>query len=826
MGLLVTIFASLFLLPVNAQQDSLTVVIENISLEADTVLNVQANFPYPIFMFVSVQDTGSNHVPGLASDTAWIPVDGIAQNGRPVVDNWPSLREYFQADPGFPTNSNIYNQRPSPMFTEVADSSGPVIRKFYLIAYLSPAPCGDETVNGDSTRVIDIQVNDGIRDGSALASYIYRGPPRYYDMDATKSASVDTASAGQIFQYSIDVTNTGVSKAFTLTIVDSLPTLITATNYSQPPDSIVGELAYWNYDSLSPGRTISLTYTAEIDSPLAGGINSIASSARIVAICDTLLNNNISIKELVIVPPPPIDLPNLTVSQTVLTDSFAVDVLGDTTWYADEAETYLYAIRVSNSSTSTATDVVVRDAVPDSVSGTGFGSGDTLVWNLGDLPGLSDTTLTFQATVVNSVPFNNFPLVNMVTAESSNEPADSLADNSSATTVLALRNGGVGTGDSTDIAVFQRVRTDSFLVDAGDTTWYALESETYDYFLTIRNIGQFDALDVLLEDILPDSISGAGFNGSDTLRWDLGTLSALSDTTLAFEVTVTPTVPFNNYPLVNSARGSAANETAGSNGNNSSQSTVLVVRDGSTGGNLSDIAIKTTLQTDSLVTSGSDSIWFARRDEVYSYSIRIRNVSDVTAENVVVTDEIPQRVSIDPGFILPANGVLTGDSIRWNLGDLAPLEEVNLPFEVIVTSVLPPGITTHINRVVASASNEDPAQLSNNTAIDSVFTFVPQPLEACDFFTLDLNVFDPAQDQVLGINFELETSRNVKLDLLDISGYRVTNLYDETFDIGVNRREWNGRTLDGQPVGSGTYVVTLRSIEGRLICWRKVIIRR
>ncbi|MEL6822537.1 MAG: hypothetical protein AAFP70_12300, partial [Calditrichota bacterium] len=763
----------------------------------------------------------------LVSDSEWLAVDAIAQNGRPVADNWPSLQEYFQADPGFPSNSNLYNQRPTPMFIELADSSAPVIRKFYAIAYLSPAPCGDETVNGDSTRVIDITVNDGIRNGNATTSYIYRGPPRYYDMAAAKTASIDTAMAGDTFEYGITITNTGGSKAFTLTVIDSIPNQITASNYSIQPDSIVGPLAFWNFDSLSPSRTWNVTYTAAIDSPLASGTNVLNSSARIVAICDTIQSNNISLKEITITEAPDDPFPNLAVSQTVSTDSFNVETNGDTTWYADEAETYQYQIRVRNNSTAIAEDVVVRDAVPDSVRGNGFSSGDTLVWNLGDLSGLSDTTLTFDATVVSSVPFNNFPLINTVTAEASNEPADSLADNTSTNTVLALRNTGIGANDSTDIAVFQRVRTDSFTVDAGDTTWYALESETYDYFLTVRNIGQFDALDVRLQDILPDSINGNGFSGNDTLNWLLGTLAPQQDTTIALEVMVTPTVPFNDYPLINVASGSAANESAGSSSNNISESTVLVVMDtGNTGGGLSDIAVKTSLMTDSLVISGGDSIWFARRSEVYEYTIRVRNVSTETAEDVRVSDFIPTLVSLEPGSILPTSGTFAGDSILWLLGDLAPTEEISLSFEVVVAAALPPGTTTHMNRASASAANEDPSQLDDNTVVDSVFTLVPQPREACEFFTLDLNVFDPAMDQVLGMNFELETSRNVKLDLLDISGYIVTPLYDETFDIGVNRREWDGRTRDGQPVGSGTYVVTLRSIEGRLICWRKVIIRR
>jgi hypothetical protein len=138
-----------------------------------------------------------------------------------------------------------------------------------------------------------------------------------------------------------------------------------------------------------------------------------------------------------------------------------------------------------------------------------------------------------------------------------------------------------------------------------------------------------------------------------------------------------------------------------------------------------------------------------------------------------------------------------------------------------------------INTVLARADNEDPAN-PPGVSVNTVFA-IPATAsggdttlfsESCEAFTLDVNVFEPERGLPLGINFELESGKQVRFDLLDISGYRVTRLYEGNFNAGPNRREWNGFTETGQQVGSGVYVVTLRSDDRELVCWKKVIIRR
>ncbi|MCG8606431.1 hypothetical protein MJD09_15790, partial [bacterium] len=124
--------------------------------------------------------------------------------------------------------------------------------------------------------------------------------------------------------------------------------------------------------------------------------------------------------------------------------------------------------------------------------------------------------------------------------------------------------------------------------------------------------------------------------------------------------------------------------------------------------------------------------------------------------------------------------------------------------------------------VEGRSDNEDPGKLHNNFAESLVFTIPPD--EGCGLFYLDSNVYRPSTSVPLGINFELNSSRSVRLDLYDVSAYHVTMLTESSYITGENRFEWDGETLDGQKVGSGVYVITLRS--GNLVCWKKVIIVR
>jgi hypothetical protein len=75
------------------------------------------------------------------------------------------------------------------------------------------------------------------------------------------------------------------------------------------------------------------------------------------------------------------------------------------------------------------------------------------------------------------------------------------------------------------------------------------------------------------------------------------------------------------------------------------------------------------------------------------------------------------------------------------------------------------------------------------------------------------NPFSPRTE----ITFSLTASGAsgpVRLEIFDISGRRVAGLAEGTMTPGVYTRDWNGRTDDGTPVGSGVYFARLSTREG------------
>ena len=77
-------------------------------------------------------------------------------------------------------------------------------------------------------------------------------------------------------------------------------------------------------------------------------------------------------------------------------------------------------------------------------------------------------------------------------------------------------------------------------------------------------------------------------------------------------------------------------------------------------------------------------------------------------------------------------------------------------------------------------------------------------------FELSQNYPNPFNPNTV-IRFGLPVSSNVKLEVLNILGQRVTILADRRFDAGYHDIEWQGTTADGQLVASGVYFYRLRT---------------
>lgn len=80
-------------------------------------------------------------------------------------------------------------------------------------------------------------------------------------------------------------------------------------------------------------------------------------------------------------------------------------------------------------------------------------------------------------------------------------------------------------------------------------------------------------------------------------------------------------------------------------------------------------------------------------------------------------------------------------------------------------------------------------------------------------FELDGNYPNPFSTSTT-IRFRLEQSRDISVEVFDLSGRLVTTLYEGAAPAGLQAFEWDGRSENGTAVSSGTYLFRVSSSDG------------
>lgn len=156
--------------------------------------------------------------------------------------------------------------------------------------------------------------------------------------------------------------------------------------------------------------------------------------------------------------------------------------------------------------------------------------------------------------------------------------------------------------------------------------------------LIVSNTGSGTARNVIVTDYLPDRLSALG-NDNRILRFEVGDLTEGQSKTIEFKTTSAHTGIYTN-----TARAVA-------------------------NGNLSDEAADETVihKSELMLTKEAPEKQYAGRD--VDYRITVKNTGGATAQNVVVTDPVPNTLS----FVSGNNGARVIDNtITWNIGDLPP----------------------------------------------------------------------------------------------------------------------------------------------------------
>jgi VWFA-related protein len=770
-------------------------------------------------------------------------------------------------------------------------------------------------------------------------------PSQNYDLSISQLAITDSIAVvendsiqvvlqGDTVDYILTVENFGPKTARNFSVWNVTPDSVNIVDFSLRPTEYSADTLFWQFDSLVAGDVLSISLYAEIADSLSSNLFPLTNVSGVIADKDTFEQNNIATTTVYAI----LRSNNqhleydLAISQLAITDSIAV-VGNDSIQVVLQGENVDYILSIENLGHATAHDFRVWNVLHDSVSIVNFSMrptgqiADTLFWQFDSLSAGDVLNISLHAKVADSFPSNLFPLTNISGLIADKDTFEQ--NNIATTTVYAILppdNQQLGY----DLSISQLAMTDSIAVIGNDSIQVVLQGDTVAYILKVENLGPVTAYNFNVWNLLPDSVSIVDYSvqstkqNADTVFWQFDSLAAGDFLNISLHAQVADSLPNNIFPLTN-VSGVIADKDTFEQNNIASTTIYAIAKSYSQPLANVDVSVSQTARTDSFAVVENDTIRFARSGETYSYTITVTNNGLGIAHSVRIINYLPDSVSVKNSQPLP--DIIANDSLVWNLGDLAALSSHKLKFDVTVSSNMPIGKHLLINKVFASALNEDPEFLANNTSIDTVHNFVKPaedllpiivanppivevgdevsvrvqvlfPIESWDIlvyladgninfdyadafinntrlepdrwydidqkytntkmftsaeqeqiifelrtvdifgkvrtaqafvtvmssndFYLDRNVFEVYRLEPLGINFKLSSNRIARLDVFDISGKKITNLTEGSYQAGWNAFTWNGMLENGLTIGSGLYFITLKS--GNYNVMKKVMI--
>lgn len=385
--------------------------------------------------------------------------------------------------------------------------------------------------------------------------------------------------------------------------------------------------------------------------------------------------------------------------------------------YARINDTLTYTIAIKNSGLANANNVFFVDTVP---SGTSFISGSFAAngvtipsasisppgVNLQTLPNNSTLTVTFKVKVKSTIPTPN-PVLNTAQTTFNFIPGTGLAP--------------VFTDATSNIA--QTTIVSAILASSKVATPQVGIFDTITYTIPISNIGNTTAVNVLLIDTLPATVSfeagsitqdGTPISGNPnppgvTLNNILGGRTS----TVSFRVTVL-TIPTPNT-IVNAATSNYSYEVSG-------------------GASLTNAAISsniasTTVNFARLTTTKYVNKSYANIGDTINYTLVIKNTGVVTAINIVLIDTIPNDTSLVSGTFKQDGNNLSGTPNPPGTtlpNNLAVNRTTTVTFSVVVNTIPNPNpIPNNATESFQYVGNpEGPTIKTDTSSGNTVFTQV------------------------------------------------------------------------------------------------------
>ncbi len=331
--------------------------------------------------------------------------------------------------------------------------------------------------------------------------------PQGADLVITKTVNNDTPNEGTIITYTITVTNTGPADTKDVVVSDTLPSGVAYDSHSGNGtfDKTTGR---WNIaGALDNGDSATLYIAAEVGAFTAGGVITNTAIVTETEKTDLFQENNVDSASI---EPRGADL---EVKKTVDNDT------------PNEGIIITYTLTVTNTGPADAIDIVVSDTLPsgvtyDSHSGGTYHS-NTGAWKVSDLDNGDHATLYIAAEVD---AFTAGSVITNTAAISETGRSDLYPDNNADSTSIEPRGA--------DLAMAKTVNTHT-----------PNEDSIITYTLILTNTGPADAIDIVISDTLPVSVtyqsqSGDGTYNAVTGTWSVDILNYGDSATLHIAVEV------------------------------------------------------------------------------------------------------------------------------------------------------------------------------------------------------------------------------------------------------------------------------------------------
>ncbi len=508
------------------------------------------------------------------------------------------------------------------------------------------------------------------------------------DLELSVSSNISSANLGDAAVLTLTVENIGGADATGVSIADVLPTELQFVSADTDEGSYAGGI--WTIGDLNSGETAVL----DIETTVGAFTNSITYFAQVQTAnpnndpdstpgndADQTANED--------------DEGAITITQPMVDMELMVNVNATTDPHIQEIE-----LTLENTGAANATGITVEDVFPTGLtfntSSASKGTYASGVWTVGDMNSNETATLTLTVSTLGLMGEVVY-FAQVMTANPNNDP-DSTPGNDTdqsdneddeAATTLA----------PAPIDLELAVASNVLIADAGDDVTLTL---------TLENNGASDAMNVVVEDVLPSGFSlnsSSASHGTYSSDWTVGTLLSGEIATLTLEVTVDEII--NSLTYFAQVQTASPDDSDSTPNNNVNQTPI---EDDEASVTIAPTVAPTDIDLSLDISCNVSE--FSLYQNV-TYTIEVTNAGPATATGIEVANTLPTGMAFTSKSESQGNFNFWGGV--WTVGSLNAGETATLDITLFVLNNS--GAISNFAEVKAANENDSDSTPNNSTGI-------------------------------------------------------------------------------------------------------------